>query len=527
MSAGSGNARYFAAWVASLTLLGALGVGALVALGPMLAILPAIGVGAVCLGVVFASRLPAWFLGLLWVLLLFYAVLGKGAANFNAGGIFIGEMVLAFGLLAAVFGGVAAAVPYRSPLIWGIVAFGAWGAFRTVPYIGTYGMDALRDAVTWGYGAFAILVAGALARTGWMRRAIERYGKDLLWFPVTVPVVWALATYGKAHVPLVPGSEVPLVIFKSGDAAFHLMGVAAFILLGLHRPPAGTLSPQGGQRAPRRGPQAWLVPGGWVWWCVWFVAFGIAGTASRASIVAILAGGGILLALRPSTRLWRPVLAMAVMAVAFVASGVRVQVRSGRYLSASDMVANVRSVTGDDATGNREATREWRLEWWRTIIGYTIHGQYFWTGKGYGINLAQDDGFVVGNRDRPLRSPHNGHLTILARSGVPGEALWLLLQGGFALALLRGYRRAVRSSRDWWARVNLWVLAYWATFMVNAAFDVSLEGPQGGIAFWSLFGFGIAALSAQRAEAVLTRRRQAAPLAALRMAPVGPARAAV
>jgi len=260
---------------------------------------------------------------------------------------------------------------------------------------------------------------------------------------------------------------------------------------------------------------------------VWFLAFGIAGAASRASIVAILAGGGIVLALRPSTRLWRPVLTTVVMALAFVASGVRVQVRSGRYLSASDMVANVSSVTGNDPTGNREATREWRLEWWRTIIGYTIHGRYFWTGKGYGINLARDDGFIVGNRDRPLRSPHNAHLTILARSGVPGEALWLLLQGGFALALLRGYRRAVRSSRDWWARVNLWVLAYWTTFVVNCAFDVSLEGPHGGIWFWSLFGFGIAALTAQRAEAVVARRRQAVLLVAPRAAPVGPARAAV
>jgi len=259
---------------------------------------------------------------------------------------------------------------------------------------------------------------------------------------------------------------------------------------------------------------------------VWFLAFGIAGAVSRASIVPILAGGGIVLALRPSTRLWRPVLTTVVMAVAFFASGVRVQVRSGRYLSASDMVANLRSVSGDDATGKREATREWRLEWWRTIIGYTIHGRYFWTGKGYGINLARDDGFVVGNRDRPLRSPHNGHLTILARSGVPGEALWLLLQGGFALALLRGYRRAVRSSRDWWARVNLWVLAYWTTFVVNAAFEVSLEVPHGGICFWSLFGFGIAALNAQRAEAVLARRRPAALHAAPRAAPVGRVRAA-
>ena len=27
------------------------------------------------------------------------------------------------------------------------------------------------------------------------------------------------------------------------------------------------------------------------------------------------------------------------------------------------------------------------------IIDYTVFGDYFWTGKGFGISLADDDGF--------------------------------------------------------------------------------------------------------------------------------------
>lgn len=42
------------------------------------------------------------------------------------------------------------------------------------------------------------------------------------------------------------------------------------------------------------------------------------------------------------------------------------------------------------------------------------------------------------------------------------------------------------------------MLAYWFAFMVNASFDVFLEGPQGGIWFWCLFGFGIALIEVQR-----------------------------
>jgi O-antigen ligase len=219
-------------------------------------------------------------------------------------------------------------------------------------------------------------------------------------------------------------------------------------------------------------------------------------------MLAILLSGGVVLALRPATRVWRPVMAAVVIAAIVFASGIRIEVRDGRYLSAQDLAANALSISGRQVRGDRNGTREWRLEWWRTIVGYTVEGPYFWTGKGFGVNLAQDDGFVVGDADdHPLRSPHNGHLTILARAGVPGALLWLVLQCGFALALLRAYRRSANTRADWWARVDLWILASWVTFVVDAAFDVVLEGPQAGIWFWSIFGFGIAVLEVQRRSA--------------------------
>jgi hypothetical protein len=91
-------------------------------------------------------------------------------------------------------------------------------------------------------------------------------------------------------------------------------------------------------------------------------------------------------------------------------------------------------------------------------------------------------------------------MTVLARSGVPELAIWSLLHITFALAMAVAFFRARRERRDWWARVNLWILSFYVAFMVNAAFDVFLEGPQGGVWFWCLIGFGIAALEAQRAK---------------------------
>ena len=72
-------------------------------------------------------------------------------------------------------------------------------------------------------------------------------------------------------------------------------------------------------------------------------------------------------------------------------------------------------------------------------------GPYKWTGKGYGINLADDDGYQI---DGSLRSPHNGHMTILARSGLPGITLWAAVQLTWAGAMTAGYMRA-RRRHDW------------------------------------------------------------------------------
>ena len=472
-------------WATVAATLVALAAGALVVRNAVLAVLLTGAVCTLCISVVFARQLPSWFLKALWALLIIYALFGRGGAYLNVGGIFVGEFVLAFGVIALVVAGSAGAIPFKSRLVWGIIAFGLWGATQTLPYLGRYGIDALRDAVTWGYAVFALLVAGTLRRTGWTRRVVERYGTWLLWYPVWVPIAWALTKYGANWLPYTPGTDIPFVSFKASDATQHLVGVAAFVLLGLNR-----------SAGPRRTS---LAPGGWLWWSVWLAGAGIVGAVSRACMLAILLGGGVVLALRPATRVWRPALAALVMAAVFFGSGIRVEVRDGRYLSAQDMVANALSIGGRQVQGDRNGTREWRLEWWRTIISYTVNGPYFWTGKGFGVNLAQDDGFVVGDADNhPLRSPHNGHLTILARAGVPGAVLWLLLQGGFAFALLRAFRRSANTRADWWACVDLWILASWVTFVVNAAFDVMLEGPQGAIWFWSIFGFGIAALEAQR-----------------------------
>jgi hypothetical protein len=88
-------------------------------------------------------------------------------------------------------------------------------------------------------------------------------------------------------------------------------------------------------------------------------------------------------------------------------------------------------------------------------------------------------------------------MTILARAGVPGLLLWIGLQATFGLMLFQKFLKDRRAKRYWLAGVEAWTLLYWLAFLINGAFDVALEGPQGGIWFWCVFGFGLALIAAR------------------------------
>lgn len=169
----------------------------------------------------------------------------------------------------------------------------------------------------------------------------------------------------------------------------------------------------------------------------------------------------------------------------------------GRPATIAQLIENIASVFGSADDGGLEGTKQFRLAWWGTIIDYTVFGEHFWTGKGFGINLADDDGFQS-TSDGSLRAPHNSHLTVLARMGVPGFALWALLQGAFGIGLLRATLRHRRTGSLPIAMTGAWVLAYWVAMMVDTSFDPYLEGPQGGIWFWAIIGLGLVVMRLER-----------------------------
>jgi hypothetical protein len=236
-----------------------------------------------------------------------------------------------------------------------------------------------------------------------------------------------------------------------------------------------------------------------LWWAiVWFAGIAPMAALNRSSLLTVAIVPAFTALMRPTFKYYIVVCLIGGGLGLLYLSGADVSVpREGkgiRSMSAEQLVEDVQSILGDTSSGSGSdlyGTMRWRMLWWNKIVDDTVFGDNFWTGRGFGINLADEDGFQT-EHDHSLRDPHNIHMTVLARMGVPGLIIWLSLLASFAVKLFGAVLRDLRNGRGWLARVEIWVLAYWLAFIVNGSFDVFLEGPQAGIWFWSIFGFGLA-----------------------------------
>jgi len=459
---------------------------------PVLAVVAGGGLFAAVMGLMPGTAPPRIVLALTCGLLTGYAFCGRGFAYLGFPPVYVGEIVLVAASLLSLRAWRACRRLHPSGYV--LLIFLAWCAVRTGPGVLDYGLDALRDAAQWGYAAFAAIVAATLWRMGAMQ-PLTRWYSALL----TPLLVWYFSI-GLLRA-LRPGFQfpdgptgVPWVIVKSGDVAVHLAGVAAFLALRLHK------------RFASNPAEAWRRE--WQLWTLWVSCFLFYGSQNRGGLLGLTVSL-LWLALGLRQGRWGKAAALGLTLIAaFALLNLEIDLGYERKARPEQILENLKSVAGSD-NPRMEGTRRWRLEWWRKIVDYTFQGPYFWTGKGFGPNLADEDGFQV-TRDRSLRSPHNGHLTILARTGVPGFVLWV----GFLLAhgwgLLGAARRSRLAGETERSRLLLWTFTYWLAATINGASDVYLEGPQGGIWFWCLVGVG---------QSLLAGTRRSSPPAAWRSAP--------
>lgn len=412
------------------------------------------------------SRGLSLYLAMHGIWLALYAFLGKGFAYAGYPPIYAGEFLLLLALLALLASRRISSV-LRSPLGLMMTAFLVWQACCTFPYLEAYGMDTLRDSVLWGYAAFAWVSAALVLRVpGLLRIVVHQFSRFGRVFLVVGPIAWLATLYFSDSLPHWPGTSISIPLIKGNEYSVHLAGIFALMLQGI-------------------AIDRW-------WWTALILIDATLAMPFRGGLLAFTVAAGVSVALRPRLPRLVFLLSIGALLVALMAvADFRVVIPiNGREVSLQQLTNSVTSVLIGSERADLEGTKRWRLDWWRQIADYTFTGPYFWTGKGYGINLADSDGYQVGSRDEPLRSPHNSHLTFLARSGVPGFVLWLALQVTWAVLMIVSFLQARELRAAQWRSVFAWLLCYWLAFTVAAAFDVFLEGPMAGIPFWTLFGLG-------------------------------------
>lgn len=432
-------------------------------------------------------------LALIAMLLMGYAFLDKGFAYLGFWPVFIGEIVFAIVFLLTLITGTNIQF-LRSPICQALLIFVSWETIILIFHSKGTWVNALRDSVTWSYAAFSLLIAGLVLRSDAVGLTLNWYGRWMPWFAILSAPLFVMADRLANVLPTFPGTTLPIMNIKAGDFGVHLAGAVVFLALGLHR-----------EFPPQKG--------NWMGFkdiiLVSFMALGVVaiGSRNRGGLLSVVLAVVVCFLVRPNNRLGRFILPVAV--VVFLLSAFDVSIPTTyREISVNQILRNVGSVVFDERSNSLSETVNWRLEWWEGIIDKVLHGDGFWHGSGFGESLAAKYGFSDGTGNR---SPHDAHLTILARSGVPGLFLWFAFILTTYAILLREYVSAMMRKQVTLAKVDLWIMAYFTAFLVNMSFDVYLEGPQGGIWFWSLVGFAIAVTRAQRVNRTVAREVRAAP----------------
>jgi len=153
---------------------------------------------------------------------------------------------------------------------------------------------------------------------------------------------------------------------------------------------------------------------------------------------------------------------------------------------------------------------QWRAIFWLRCLNYTLQRAPL-TGVGFGnnlTNLLRDTPawpmYIDSMRvDPPNRSPHSVHITVLSRLGIPGFLLWSAILATVFYSGLRAcwyHRRCLTAHGDGPRALarrgshrtryfdGLTILGVWVIVVWAGSFGVILEGPMGGMWFWSLTG---------------------------------------
>jgi hypothetical protein len=320
-------------------------------------------------------------------------------------------------------------------------------------------IDLIRDSFIFQYGWFVFILF-------LFKEKLEIIWETLFfiykWFPFVALLNFILQYFVPFFETVAPFGGIPILLYKNGD-----MGVQLLIstLLFLYTFENKTLK--------------WRV----LLSLVIALDFLILASYSRSGIVAFLASMLCFIyfnkdiQLQARVRLLIKYLPIILLVVTPIYINIKVAENfQGRAVGLEQIKNNFSSIVGGTTDATSENNVVWRLVWWAKIIDYSLSSPNFFIGKGLGMNLATDDDIIT--LDDSLRSPHNFHLNIMSRFGVLLFMIWMY----FLIQLLKPlFKKQLQGKR-------LLIGCILLAFLLNASFDVFLEGPMGAFQFWTWLG---------------------------------------
>lgn len=389
------------------------------------------------------------------LVLALYVYFNKGIAY-----TYLAEALLVVGLLFVLLNLRKLEIPLEKKMI-GLLLFLGIGMVYIVRGLMQYQwLDVVRDSFIFNYGLFVLIIIFFKEDIPYLLKGLYTIYK---WYPLVETLLFLCLSYVPFLAELRLFGSINLLHYKYGDMAVHLF-ISALLILN------GKIKLETRFYIANAILIAYL--------------FLIVASYSRAGMVSFVISFLLFFLFSKDSVLKKrlvyyvrfvPLVLLA--ALPFYLNTSVKENFQGRKIGLDQLKDNVSSITGTDAGTTLDDNKIWRLVWWTKIIEYTFGGEYFIAGKGLGMSLADDDDIAM-SEENDLRSPHNFHLNILARFGVPiflGWCYWLSLH-------FRLFRRPKLSA------VSLMLLSILTMFLLNASFDVFLEGPMGAFPFWTFMG---------------------------------------
>jgi hypothetical protein len=320
-------------------------------------------------------------------------------------------------------------------------------------------IEVIRDSFIFQYGWFVFII---FLYANKQEEIWDKLFVIYKWFPLVALLNFILQYFVPFFEKFALFGNIPLMLYKNGDMGVHLL--ISTILILLH---ADRLSNK------------------WKIGIVILIIFDFLTLSaySRSGMVSYIIGLFAFLyfskneSLKTSTKQYSKYIPWALIIV--IPMYLSIQVREnfqGRATGFDQIGKNVVSLAANSDDATLEKNILWRAIWWGNILDYSFSKEYFATGKGLGMSLAQSDDILTDDND--LRSPHNFHLNIMARFGLFVFFLWMY----WVYLLLHPLFKKQLNVKQ------LAIASILMAFLFNASFDVFLEGPMGAFPFWTWVG---------------------------------------